>query len=170
MVDRVCRETHVGGHRPGSPLSESVDVVDLAHPVLTVAAVPARMARYDLLGNRKVPQLETVLLPCTFTQCHDMADKLVSGNDRRLAVPVLLVVAPEKSRPLIALQVAGADTDGQVLVMHDMLGMVHGRAPRFIHDFLTDERNTERSIEGAFALYQQSVREGSFPQAQHQFD
>ena len=65
---------------------------------------------------------------------------------------------------------AGADTDGQVLVMHDMLGMAHGRAPRFIHDFLTDERNTEHSIEGAFALYQQSVREGSFPQAQHQFD
>lgn len=65
---------------------------------------------------------------------------------------------------------AGADTDGQVLVMHDMLGMVHGRAPRFVHDFLTDERNKEHSIEGAFALYQQSVREGSFPQAQHQFD
>ena len=64
---------------------------------------------------------------------------------------------------------AGADTDGQVLVMHDMLGMVHGRAPRFIHDFLTDERNTEHSIEGAFALYQQSVKEGSFPTEQHQF-
>ncbi|WP_350604385.1 3-methyl-2-oxobutanoate hydroxymethyltransferase, partial [Pseudoalteromonas sp. SMN1298-MNA-CIBAN-0114] len=29
---------------------------------------------------------------------------------------------------------AGADTDGQVLVMHDMLGMVHGRVPRFVHD------------------------------------
>lgn len=65
---------------------------------------------------------------------------------------------------------AGADTDAQVLVMHDMLGMVHGRVPRFIHDFLTDARNTEHSIEGAFALYQQSVREGSFPAAQHQFD
>ena len=64
---------------------------------------------------------------------------------------------------------AGADTDGQVLVMHDMLGMVHGRVPRFVHDFLTDERNTARSIEGAFALYQQSVRDGSFPTAQHQF-
>lgn len=64
---------------------------------------------------------------------------------------------------------AGADTDGQVLVMHDMLGMVHGRVPRFIHDFLTDERNTEHSIEGAFALYQQSVREGSFPAEQHEF-
>ena len=64
---------------------------------------------------------------------------------------------------------AGADTDGQVLVMHDMLGMVHGRAPRFVHDFLTDERNAEHSIEGAFALYQQSVNEGSFPKEQHQF-
>ena len=64
---------------------------------------------------------------------------------------------------------AGANTDGQVLVMHDMLGMVHGRAPRFVHDFLTDERNIARSIEGAFALYQQSVREGVFPTEQHQF-
>lgn len=65
---------------------------------------------------------------------------------------------------------AGADTDGQVLVMHDMLGMVHGRMPRFVHDFLGDARNTEHSIEGAFALYKQSVTEGSFPLAQHQFD
>ncbi|WP_201587600.1 3-methyl-2-oxobutanoate hydroxymethyltransferase [Psychrobacter jeotgali] len=65
---------------------------------------------------------------------------------------------------------AGADTDGQVLVMHDMLGMVHGRVPRFVHDFLTDERNTEHSIEGAFALYKQAVQEGSFPTKQHQFD
>ncbi|WP_201554247.1 3-methyl-2-oxobutanoate hydroxymethyltransferase [Psychrobacter sp. 72-O-c] len=64
---------------------------------------------------------------------------------------------------------AGADTDGQVLVMHDMLGMVHGRVPRFVHDFLTDERNTEHSVEGAFALYKQSVREGSFPNSQHEF-
>ena len=64
---------------------------------------------------------------------------------------------------------AGADTDGQVLVMHDMLGMAHGRVPRFVHDFLTDERNTARSIEGAFTLYQQSVRGGSFPSEQHQF-
>jgi 3-methyl-2-oxobutanoate hydroxymethyltransferase len=64
---------------------------------------------------------------------------------------------------------AGADTDGQVLVMHDMLGMAHGRVPRFVHDFLTDERNSTHSIEGAFALYQQSVRDGSFPAEQHQF-
>lgn len=65
---------------------------------------------------------------------------------------------------------AGVDTDGQVLVMHDMLGMKHGRVPRFVHDFLTDEQNCSHSIEGAFALYQQQVRAQVFPSAQHQFD
>lgn len=64
---------------------------------------------------------------------------------------------------------AGADTDGQVLVMHDMLGLSHGRTPRFVHDFLTDERNQDRSILGAFALYHQSVKDGSFPRVEHQF-
>lgn len=64
---------------------------------------------------------------------------------------------------------AGADTDGQVLVMHDMLGMTHGRTPRFVHDFLTDPKNEAHSIEGAFALFQSEVRAGNFPKAQHQF-
>lgn len=86
-------------------------------------------------------------------------------------VPALVAkrVTQAVSVPVIGIG-AGADTDGQVLVMHDMLGMVHGRVPRFVHDFLTDARNSDHSIEGAFALYQQSVRDGSFPAQQHQFD
>ena len=85
-------------------------------------------------------------------------------------VPAALakVVTETVDVPVIGIG-AGADTDGQVLVMHDMLGMTHGRVPRFVHDFLTDERNTTHSIEGAFTLYQQSVREGDFPSTQHEF-
>ena len=85
-------------------------------------------------------------------------------------VPAALakVVTETVDVPVIGIG-AGADTDGQVLVMHDMLGMTHGRVPRFVHDFLTDERNTTHSIEGAFTLYQQSVREGDFPSIQHEF-
>lgn len=64
---------------------------------------------------------------------------------------------------------AGADTDGQVLVMHDMLGVTHGRVARFVHNFLSDERNTASSVTDAFALFHQSVREGSYPQPQHGF-
>ena len=109
------------------------------------------------------------------------ADKLLSDATAVVAAGAALIVlecVPAELAKAVTEAVAvpvigigaGADTDGQVLVMHDMLGMVHGRAPRFIHDFLTDERNVDHSIEGAFALYQRSVVEGSFPAQQHQFD
>lgn len=112
---------------------------------------------------------------------NDAADKLLADAkalvEAGVALLLLECVPADVAKMLtesVAVPVigigAGADTDGQVLVMHDMLGMVHGRVPRFVHDFLTDERNTTRSIEGAFALYQQSVREGIFPKTQHQFN
>ena len=110
----------------------------------------------------------------------DAADKVLADAKAVVAAGAALLVlecvpaalaktiTEAVSVPVIGIG-AGADTDGQVLVMHDMLGMVHGRAPRFVHDFLTDERNTAHSIEGAFALYQQSVREMTFPAESHQF-
>lgn len=110
----------------------------------------------------------------------DAADKVLADAKAVVAAGAALLVlecvpaalaktiTEAVSVPVIGIG-AGADTDGQVLVMHDMLGMVHGRVPRFVHDFLTDERNTARSIEGAFALYQQSVREMTFPAESHQF-
>ncbi|HEX5756932.1 MAG TPA: 3-methyl-2-oxobutanoate hydroxymethyltransferase [Arenimonas sp.] len=59
---------------------------------------------------------------------------------------------------------AGPDCDGQILVLHDMLGMNSGhRRPRFVKDFLAEGG----SIAGAFAAYAQAVREGSFPAAEH---
>ncbi len=110
----------------------------------------------------------------------DTADKLLADAQAVVAAGAALLVlecVPAKLAKLVTETVAvpvigigaGADTDGQVLVMHDMLGMVHGRVPRFVHDFLSDARNSDRSIEGAFTLYQQAVREGNFPTEQHQF-
>lgn len=62
---------------------------------------------------------------------------------------------------------AGAGCDGQVLVMHDLLGLRgHHRTPRFVKDFLTGAD----SVEAAFAAYVSAVREGSFPAAEHGFD
>jgi 3-methyl-2-oxobutanoate hydroxymethyltransferase len=54
---------------------------------------------------------------------------------------------------------AGCDTAGQVLVLHDMLGMKIGRTPRFVKDFLAQTG----SIEGAFAAYVAEVKNRSFP-------
>ncbi|WP_227429042.1 3-methyl-2-oxobutanoate hydroxymethyltransferase [Psychrobacter sp. I-STPA6b] len=83
--------------------------------------------------------------------------------------PLAKAVTEAVDIPVIGIG-AGADTDGQVLVMHDMLGVTHGRVARFVHDFLTDERNESGSVAEAFALFHRSVMEGSYPQEKHQFN
>lgn len=60
---------------------------------------------------------------------------------------------------------AGADTDGQVLVMHDMLGLKTGHTPKFVKNFLVEGRN----IQQAFAAYVEEVKSGQFPAAEHGF-
>lgn len=54
---------------------------------------------------------------------------------------------------------AGPDCDGQVLVLHDMLGVYPGKKPRFTKDFMAGAS----SIEDAIAAYVQAVKGGTFP-------
>lgn len=56
---------------------------------------------------------------------------------------------------------AGVGCDGQVLVLHDMLGLNPGRPPSFSRDFMAGQT----SIAAAIAAYVAAVREGSFPSA-----
>ena len=61
---------------------------------------------------------------------------------------------------------AGPECDGQVLVLHDMLGVWRGRRPRFVKDFLVEGG----SIGGAFAAYVKAVRDGAFPGEEHGYE
>lgn len=54
---------------------------------------------------------------------------------------------------------AGPDCDGQVLVLHDMLGVFPGKKPRFTKDFMTGAA----SVEAAIAAYVQAVKGKTFP-------
>ena len=54
---------------------------------------------------------------------------------------------------------AGKDTAGQVLVLHDMLGINLGKMPRFVRNFMADAGN----VRGAMEAYVKAVKEGSFP-------
>ena len=56
---------------------------------------------------------------------------------------------------------AGGGTSGQVLVLHDMLGLGSGRKPRFVRNFMTEGG----SIASAIGRYVAAVKDGSFPQA-----
>ena len=54
---------------------------------------------------------------------------------------------------------AGNGTAGQVLVLHDMLGMNLGKMARFVHNFMQDAG----SVRGAMEAYVQAVKQGHFP-------
>ena len=54
---------------------------------------------------------------------------------------------------------AGPDVDGQVLVLHDMLGMTHEFNPRFLRRYL----NLYKDINDAVESYVKDVKSGNFP-------
>ena len=60
---------------------------------------------------------------------------------------------------------AGAACDGQVLVLYDMLGITRGRLPRFVKDYLQENG----SVHAAVAAYVRSVKDGSYPAAEHSY-
>ncbi len=54
---------------------------------------------------------------------------------------------------------AGPACSGQVLVLHDMLGVTRGKLPRFVRNFM----DGSVSIEAAVRAYVAAVKDGSFP-------
>ncbi|ABO24999.1 3-methyl-2-oxobutanoate hydroxymethyltransferase [Shewanella loihica] len=60
---------------------------------------------------------------------------------------------------------AGADTDGQILVMHDVLGISSGYIPRFSKNYLAQTGE----IRSAIRAYIEEVDTGVFPAAEHTF-
>ncbi|RQR23279.1 3-methyl-2-oxobutanoate hydroxymethyltransferase [Burkholderia sp. Bp9142] len=57
---------------------------------------------------------------------------------------------------------AGSGTAGQVLVMHDMLGINLGRMPKFVRNFMKETGE----VHAAFSAYVGAVKDGSFPDNQ----
>jgi 3-methyl-2-oxobutanoate hydroxymethyltransferase len=61
---------------------------------------------------------------------------------------------------------AGADCDGQVLVLHDLLGITTGYIPRFVKPFA----DLKSEITRAVTQYRDEVRSGKFPTKEHGYD
>ena len=73
-------------------------------------------------------------------------------------------VAKAVKIPIIGIG-AGPDVDGQVLVLHDMLGMTHEFNPRFLRRYL----NLYKDINGAVESYVKDVKSGNFPNEEEQY-
>ena len=73
-------------------------------------------------------------------------------------------ISREVNAPVIGIG-AAPECDGQVLVMHDMLGISPGKPARFVKDFMADSGD----IRTAFQAYDQAVKDGRFPGDEHCF-
>jgi 3-methyl-2-oxobutanoate hydroxymethyltransferase len=60
---------------------------------------------------------------------------------------------------------AGPDTDGQVLVIYDALGIAPGRPPSFVRNFLAGGG----SVPEALTAYVRAVKDRSFPAPEHSY-
>ncbi len=61
---------------------------------------------------------------------------------------------------------AGADCDGQVLVLHDLLGITSGYVPKFVKAYADLKTEVTRAV----AEYRDEVRSGAFPDKEHGFE
>jgi 3-methyl-2-oxobutanoate hydroxymethyltransferase len=76
-------------------------------------------------------------------------------------VPAALALRVQVQNPeLVVIGIgAGADVAGQVLVLHDMLGVTQGKLPRFVRNFMAEGG----SIGDGLRRYVQAVKQRSFP-------
>ncbi|MEJ2042861.1 MAG: 3-methyl-2-oxobutanoate hydroxymethyltransferase [Reinekea sp.] len=92
-----------------------------------------------------------------------------SGADFILleCVPTELAKALTETVPIPVIGIgAGPDTDGQVLVCYDMLGLTPKRLPRFVKNYMADDTTWEKAV----ITYKDEVKSGIFPAPEHCFE
>ena len=73
-------------------------------------------------------------------------------------------VAAQLHIPVIGIG-AGSGVDGQVLVLHDMIGMTHEFSPRFLRRYM----NLYEEMSQAIGQYVTDVKTKDFPNAHEQY-
>jgi 3-methyl-2-oxobutanoate hydroxymethyltransferase len=91
------------------------------------------------------------------------AEELVSAGAGLLVLEMVPAVLAQEITKALSVPVigigAGVGCSGQVLVLHDMLGINGGKTPRFVRNFL----DGAASIENAMRQYVIQVKAGQFP-------
>jgi 3-methyl-2-oxobutanoate hydroxymethyltransferase len=105
------------------------------------------------------------------------AAELMIANAKRLesagadmvlleCIPAALgrTITAELHVPVIGIG-AGPDTDGQILVVYDILDITTGRKPRFVRNFMEGAGTNQQAL----ANYVQAVKRGEYPAPEHVF-
>lgn len=102
-----------------------------------------------------------------------LVDSAIALVDAGIQLLVLECVPTEVGRriteavsiPVIGIG-AGVHTDGQILVMHDMLGVSANYMPKFSKNYL----QSSGDLRGAVSQYIEEVKTGTFPSKEHSFE
>lgn len=81
-----------------------------------------------------------------------------------IPAPIARLITEAVDVPTIGIG-AGADCDGQVLVIHDMLGLFDRFTPKFVKQYA----RINETVAQAIAAYKRDVQDGRFPETQHSF-
>jgi 3-methyl-2-oxobutanoate hydroxymethyltransferase len=164
---RVMQETGAHGVKleGGTAMAPTVRaLVDIGIPVMGHLGLTPQSVH--ALGGYRVQGRDAAVAE------HLVADAQALEDAGAFAVVLELVPSALAQRITAALAIptigigAGPHCDGQVLVLHDMLGLNDTFSPKFLKRYAELAQATRDAVEA----YADEVRDGTFPDAGHSFD
>ena len=133
---------------------------------LTVRADPAKLRQAILNLALNATQIGGAGVRLTIDAAADGDRARISVTDDGPGIPAKLAaeVTATLSIPTIGIG-AGRDCAGQVLVLHDLLGVFPGKKAKFVRNFMDGAGSIQQAVEN----YVHAVKDGSFPGPEHSF-
>ncbi|MDR1500219.1 MAG: 3-methyl-2-oxobutanoate hydroxymethyltransferase [Tannerellaceae bacterium] len=163
---RVMKETHAEAIKleGGAEIRESVErILSAGIPVMGhLGLMPQSINKFGTYAVRARGESEARKL---VDDAHMLEDKGCFGIVME-KVPAVLAgnIASELTIPVIGIG-AGNGVDGQVLVMHDMLGITESFSPRFLRRYA----NLKETITSAVQAYIEDIKREDFPSEKEQY-
>lgn len=163
---RIMKETEAGAVKleGGEEILESVDrILSAGIPVMGhLGLTPQSIHKYGTYTVRAKEQAEADKL---VRDAHLLEDAGCFGIVlEKIPAELGARVACELSIPIIGIG-AGGGVDGQVLVVHDMLGITQEFSPRFLRRYA----DLSSVMTDAFSRYVSDVKGGDFPNEKEQY-
>src|SRR3954463_4631295 len=160
---RILKETRCQAVKLEGGVEQAETIAALVSAGIPVMAhCGLRPQSVHTLGGYKVQRDEKQLI-ADATAAHEAGAFAIVLE----CIPRLLAkkITNKAATPTIGIG-AGADCDGQVLVLHDLLGITSGYMPRFAKAYA----DLKTTITGAVIQYRDEVRSGAFPDKEHGYD
>lgn len=162
FAGRILKETRCQAVKLEGGADQADVIAGLTSAGIPVMAhVGLRPQNVHVMGGYRVQRDEELLL----------RDALSAQNAGAFGVVLECIpnslatrITQELAIPTIGIG-AGAGCDGQVLVLHDMLGLTPGRVPKFVKTYA----NLRDTVSQAVQQYVKEVQSGEYPDDKHSF-